>query len=104
MILELFLIWLFIFVFLMVVNIVADSTTFGLIAGLWLILIGAMIILDGIQYQTGTTILTDGATQTITAVYSDATLPYSTYSFIWGLSFISLSMYIILANGLKKTK
>jgi hypothetical protein len=99
MILELFLVWLFIFALLMIINIVETSYTFGIVGGMWLIVLGGLLVLDGLQYQSGTTIVTSGATQTITSVYSDALLPYSTYSIVWGISFIALSVYIMYANA-----
>jgi len=100
MIIEMLLIWVVLFIIFIVINIVERSTNFGKIAGIWLLLLGCFIIVDGVQYNSGVEV-TEGADSTIVEYkYIDVTLPYSTYAFIWGIIFILVGIYIIYANSL----
>lgn len=99
-------IWVLLFVIFLVVNL-QGSTTFGMIASFWLIILGGAIILTGVQIQTGMNITTTGSVQVIEYVYDDAVLPFSypvsDYSFVWGIIFICIAMYMLLANAMKRT-
>lgn len=94
--------WLLIFIILLIVNIAGNSTTFGMIAALWLLVLGLAIIITGVQLQTGINTAVSDTAQNITYVYEDVVLPFSTYAFIWGIFMIGLSMYMLIANGMKK--
>jgi hypothetical protein len=96
--------WLLIFIVFLIVNIAGNSTTFGIIDGFWLMLLGLAVIITGIQLQSGVSVSIVNGSQIVTNTYSDAVLPYSTYSFIWGLIFIGISMYMIIANGMKRAE
>ena len=99
MIYYLVILWLLVFFIFLAVSIAADSSILGIISGIWLLLLGLAIIVSGIQVQSGMEINMDGSTTTYEYQYDDATLPYSTYSFVWGIILILSSMYIVYANG-----
>lgn len=98
MYIEILLIWILIFVVFLVINITANSYDFGRIAGIWILLLGLFVIVGGVQMETGITITDTVSGSNIVYDYSDITLPYSTYSFIWGLIFILLGLYILYSN------
>lgn len=92
--------WFIIFVILLAVNIFEGSNVFGIIAGLWLLLLGIAIITTGLQIESGATVQAVDVGETIIEyTYDNATLPYGTYSFIWGIILILISIYIIYANA-----
>lgn len=92
------LLWLIIFIILFVANIYLQNAIFGTIAGFWLLLLGIAIIITGVQMQQGMNIDIVGDNTTIIYTYTDLTLPYSTYSFIWGFILIAISIYITYKN------
>lgn len=94
-------IWLVIFLIFLVVNIAERSTIFGGIAGMWLLVLGLAIIVSGVQTESGVSIDDSGEQTLYTYQFSDVTLPYSTYSYVWGIIMILVSVYIIYANLLK---
>ena len=96
-------IWLAILVIFLLINLYGKSTTFGMVAAFWLMILGFGIIITGVQIQTGVNETTIGDTTITTYIYSDVTLPFSTYAFIWGIIFIVISMYMLLANARAKT-
>lgn len=98
MIIEMLLIWIVLFVVFIVINIVERSHNFGAIAGIWLLLLGCFIIVNGIQAQTGVQVIEDETGIETTFLYTDITLPFSTYAFIWGIIFILVGIYIVYAN------
>jgi len=98
MIIEMLLIWILIFIVFLVVNITQKSHNFGILAGIWILLIGCFIILEGVQISSGVEITDTANSQIVTYDYEDVTLPYSTYSFVWGIIFILLGVYIMYAN------
>lgn len=96
--------WIIIFFIMIVIHLHQGSTNFGAIAGFWLLLMGAFIITTGIQIQSGwTTSVVDGS-QITELTYTNATLPYSTYSYIWGVPLVLVGIYIVFANLLAKTQ
>ena len=99
MIYFLVILWLLIFFIFLAVSITVDSGILGIISGVWLLLLGLAIIVTGIQIQSGMEINTVGQTTTYEYQYDDATLPYSTYSFVWGIILILSSMYLMYVNG-----
>lgn len=99
-------IWLIVFFMLLAVNIVEKSHWFGVFAGIWLLLLGLAIIVTGVQMQTGMSIQTTGDYQNVTYSYTDLAPPFwpyggvdSTYSLVWGIIFICISIYIIYSNA-----
>jgi hypothetical protein len=94
-----FFIWLFVFLILFIANLYLDNPIFGAIAGFWILILGLAVIITGIQIQSGMTLNDSGATTTVTYQYTDLTLPFSTYSFIFGFFLIGLSIYIIYKNA-----
>ena len=95
------LIWLVIFLVFLVVNIAEKSYIFGAIAGMWLLVLAVFIIVTGVQIESGVEITDVGDSTQYTYQYTDATLPFSTYAYIWGIILISVSLYILYANLLK---
>jgi len=95
-------IWLIIFLIFLVINISEKSKIFGAFAGLWSMLLGLLIIVDGVHIEGGISITESGGVQELTYNYVSATLPYSGYAFIWGMFFIGISIYILYANLLKE--
>jgi len=85
------------------VNIAGSSTTFGLIAAMWLMVLGLAIVISGVQLQSGIATNITDTSQTMTYTYNDVVLPFSTYAYIWGIFFIGLSMYMLTANMMRKT-
>lgn len=94
----LILIWLIVFIIFFLVSVVQNAGIFGIISGFWLMLFGVMIVATGIQTQSGMTITTVGANQTITYQFADIVSSISSYSFILGFIFIGVSMYIVYAG------
>lgn len=92
-------IWLLVFVILFIANLYTDNPVFGLIAGMWFLILGLGIIVDGFQMQTGMTLTEAGNTTTVTNTYTDVTLPFSTYSIVWGIIILCISIYIIYRNA-----
>lgn len=93
-------IWLIIFVIFLAVNLAGDSHAFGVVAGAWLLLLGLAIITTGVQIESGSTItVVDADTTTIEYDYEDATLPYSTYSYVWGIVLILIGVFMVYCNA-----
>jgi len=99
---DVLIIWLVIFVIFLVVNITQQSTNFGVISGIWVLLLGLFIITDGIQILGGINQTESVSGVTVNYQYIDATLPYSTYAYIWGVILILVGVYILYANLLSK--
>lgn len=92
--------WLLIFFVFLVASVSIDASLLGVIAGIWLLLLGLAIIVSGIQVQSGMEINVVSSTVTTYDIqYVDATLPYGAYSFVWGIIIILTSIYIIYANA-----
>lgn len=94
-------IWLVIFLIFLVVNIAERSKTFGALAGLWLMILALAIIVTGVQTESGVEITDVNDTTVYTYQYSDVTLSFSTYAYVWGIVLICVSIYILYANVLK---
>lgn len=92
-------IWILIFVILFIANLYTNNAVFGIIAGMWLLILGLAIIVSGFQMQTGMTITEAGNTTSIVNTYTDVALPFSTYSFIWGIIILCISIYITYRNA-----
>lgn len=92
-------IWLLIFVILFIANMYTNNAVFGIIAGMWLLIMGLGIIVDGFQMQTGVSMTEVGGVTNITNTYTDVALPFSTYSIVWGIIILCISIYIIYRNA-----
>ena len=78
------------------------GVVFGFLAGLWIMFLGAYIILDGIQWQSGIEITTVGNVQTAVFVYSEIVSPFSSYSTMWAVPFILVGIYICYLASRKR--
>lgn len=92
-------IWLLVFVILFVANLYTNNPYFGIVAGMFLLILALGIVVDGFQMMTGMTLVTAGGTTTVTNTYTDAVLPFSTFSYIWGIILICISIVIIYYNA-----
>ena len=93
-------IMLIIFLIMFVANLYLDNSIFGMIAGLWLIVIAGAILVDGIQLQSGITMSTVGGNTTMIYDYTDLVLPFpNPASVIFGVFLMGLSIYIIYKNA-----
>lgn len=93
------LLWIVIWTILLAVNVKTGSTIFGSFAGVWIFLFGLFIIASGIQVETGTLSVAITPSQTVNYIqYSDAVLPYSTYSYVWGIIFFIIGVFIVFSN------
>ena len=99
------LLWILIWVILIFLSIIETrGITFGAMSGIWLLLLGVYIYIDGIQVQSGMTIVTSGSTQTITYSYSDIILPVSNYGLLWGIPFVLIAIYILYLSATARNK
>jgi len=94
-------IWLFVFVIFFIAGIAAESYALGTVAGIIFLIFGLAIIVTGVQVESGENVsFTDDGWSTETT-YTDVTLPFSTYSIVFGVIFVLLSMFIIYSNAEK---
>jgi len=93
--------WLLIFIVFLIVNIAGNSKVFGIIDGCWLLILGLAVIATGIQLQSGVNVTVVGGIQNVAYTYSDVVLPFSTYSYVWGIFFMAISIYMIYVNAEK---
>jgi hypothetical protein len=101
----LLIIWLAIWLILLIMSTFEKrGFVFGFVAGVWILLLGVYILGDGLQLQSGMTILGDVGDQTIEYVYTEVVPPYSSYSLMWGIPFIALGMYICYLSATSKNK
>jgi len=95
-------IWIIFLVIFLAINLYGKSNIFGIIVGFWLALMGLGILVDGIQVQTGLTVTHVNNTNITVYDYSDLVLPFSTYSYVWGVIFLAISLYVIYANAMER--
>ena len=102
--LTILMVWIVIWVILLAVSsIETRGFVYGFLAGLWILLIGVYILLDGLQMETGSTIVLSGGNYTIVKTFSEVVPPVSSYSVLWCFPFIALSIYqMYLASTYKK--
>jgi len=92
---EIFMIWLIIWVVFLVMSIIEQrGITFGFFAGLWVILFGVYIYLDGIALETGLQISYSGGSQIVERVYENSVPSFSTYGLLIGVPFVLIGLYI----------
>jgi len=97
--------WLVIWVILLVMSTIDKrGVVFGFISGVWILFMGIYIILDGIQIQSGMSLLGEVGSQTITYQYAEIVPPFSSYSTMWGLPFILIGFYICWLSATAKKK
>lgn len=101
----LIIIWLLIFFMLTAIHLSQNSITWGAIAGIWLIIFGLVIIATGVQVQSGQQYSDFGTSDmSIEYTYTDYSLPWSTYSIIWGIPLVLTGVYMLYANILTSKK
>lgn len=71
------------------------GSVFGFLAGLWILFLGIYIYIDGIDLQSGMTMVTSGSSQTMTYVYSEVIPPFQNYGLLWAIPFLLLGIYIM---------
>jgi len=100
------LVWIVIWVILLAVSsIETRGFVYGFLAGLWILLIGVYILLDGLQVESGSTIVLSGGNYTIVKTFVEVVSPVSSYSVLWCFPFIALSIYqMYLAITMRKKK
>jgi hypothetical protein len=84
--------WVLIFAIFFIGSIIGNSKYLAMIAGLWLVIFSILIIVTGVQVQSGTTTL-DG---NVTNNYQDMVVPYTDYATIWGVFLLLAALYIFL--------
>ena len=105
MIVEGFLLWLALWaIFLGMSTLGRKGWVFGAVAGIWAILLGAFVLVDGIQIQNGLFVRTVNNTTVVNYSYSNLVLPVSTYSYIWGLFFVLIGMYLLFISILSRKR
>lgn len=91
-------IWIAIWViFLAISTIEKRGIVFGFMSGLWFLLLGVFIYLDGLQYQSGMTITTNGAVETVQFVYTTVVPPNPMLSLqtLWCVPFFLIGIYLM---------
>ena len=91
--------WLIIFALFFISSVAVKSAKLAVLAGIWLLIFGMFIMLDGIQVESGMNITNAGGTQIINYQYTDMVSPVSTYSIVWGLVFVLISLYLIVEGA-----
>ena len=100
MILVMILIWILFFAIFFIASMGEEpSYALGAIAGIILLLFGLAIIITGVQVESGHTVSIASDEWVVVVDYSDVTLPYSTYSYVFGIIFILTSIFIIYSNA-----
>ena len=101
----LLILWLVIWVILLIMSTIDKrGVVFGFIAGVWILFMGAYIILDGVSIQSGMTVMGEVGNQTIIYQYNEVVPPFSSYSTMWGIPFILLGFYICWLSATAKKK
>ena len=94
--------WFLIFIIFLIIHLQQNSADWGIITSFWLLLIGLAVLVTGLEIESGMTIETSGSTQTLVYQYADVAAPFSTYSYMWGVFFIALFIYMLYVNAEKK--
>lgn len=101
----LIIIWLLIFFMFTAIHLSQNSITWGSIAGIWLIIFGLVIIATGVQIQSGQQYNNFGdSDMSVEITYTNYSLPWSTYSIIWGIPLVLTGVYMLYANLLTSRK
>jgi hypothetical protein len=95
--------WILFWVIFLIMSIVEKrGIVFGFLAGLWILFLGVYLYIDGLEWQTGASIVTSGASQQITFQYSQVVAPFSNYGLLWAVPFILLGIYVTYLAVTKK--
>lgn len=102
--LTILLVWIVIWIILLAMSTVETrGFVYGFIAGIWILFIGAYILLDGLQIESGSTIVASGSNFIVTKTYSEIVAPISSYSILWCVPFVLISIYqMYLASTMRK--
>jgi|SRR4030043_421597 hypothetical protein len=92
-------IWLAVFLILVAMHLHAASTELGMIAGTWFLMLGLFIAVTGLQTQSGYTMTVVGSNTTIAYEYANVVIPYTTYSFLWGIFVIMIGLFMLIVNA-----
>jgi hypothetical protein len=92
-------IWVILFLIFFASGIMTNNAVFSIVSGMLLLLLGLGIISSGLQMNTGMTMTVVGGNTNITYSYSDVTPPFSSWGLLFGLSLLSISIYIIYRNA-----
>lgn len=95
-------IWLAVFLILVAMHLHANSRDIGMIAGVWMLFLGLFIAVTGLQMQIGYDTVVIGDNTSITYRYDDVLIPYTTYSYLWGLAFILIGLFMFIVNATSK--
>ena len=94
--------WILFWVIFLVMSIIEKrGIVFGFLAGIWILFLGIYIFIDGIEWQSGVSIVTSGSTQTATYTYNQFVSPFSSYGTLWAIPFILLGIYICYLASMK---
>lgn len=101
----LFLVWVIIWVILLGMSTFETrGAVYGFIAGLWILLLGCYILVDGLYMDTGSTIVSDGGNYIVTTTKSQIVSPFSNYGVLWCVPFVAISIYqMYLAATMKRS-
>jgi len=101
-----FTLWFGVFLSFMWLNVYTKSRIFGAVAGLWLMLLGFGILTSNIYVPTGyTETIIDNTTKTITYNYAVMSgIGGFDITYIFGMFFIGLSIYLLYRNILQLTR
>jgi len=103
MLVEVFLLWFVVWiVFLIMSTTGSKGWLFAAFAGIWSIFMSIHILIDGLQMRSGMDIAGSGGNYTVTYSYTNLVLPFSTYSFIWGMFFLLLGMYLVFIAVMRR--
>lgn len=103
MLVEVFLLWFVVWiVFLIMSTTGSKGWLFAAFAGIWSIFMSIHILIDGLQMRSGMNIVGSSGNYTVTYSYTTLVLPYSTYSFIWGMFFLLLGMYLVFIAVMRR--
>lgn len=94
--------WILFWVIFLVMSIIEKrGVVFGFFAGLWILFLGIYIYVDGIDLQSGVTVVTSGAIQTMTYTYAEVVPPFQNYGLLWAIPFVLLGLYIMYLASTK---
>jgi hypothetical protein len=104
--LTLLLIWVIIWViFLAMSTFETRGMVYGFMAGIWILLLGCYILVDGLYMDIGSTIVSEGSNYIVTVTKEQVVPPFSSYGVLWCFPFIAVSIYqMYLAITMKRDK
>lgn len=104
MTLEIFIIWLILWMIFLVLSMVETrGILFGFLAGIYPLILGVYLYLDGIQVHTGMTITSSTGLQIVEKVFTNSVPPFSSYGMLIGIPMVLLGLYISYLAATKKS-